>query len=449
MSNWVILKFGGSSVAEAEHWQTIADQVSSHLERDVKPVLVLSALKNVSNLLEALLHQALAGVFPTPISHLKELHLGFATQLGLSIQAELAPIFDVIEQQCEAIFSEKIISPSRHAAIVACGELLSTTIGAQYLSKVGVKSHWVDARQILSSRNNLDPWHHFTSAECDYSSNSQITQQLSKLDGAIITQGFIASDENNATVLLGREGSDTSASYIGAILQAQEIQIWTDVTGVFSSNPREIDGTLSLTELSYSQANLMARLGAKVLHPRAVEPAQKFNIPIRVKSTSAPSHPGTCISSSSRNLNGFGLVFEPQLTRVSMPKTHASEKLENRLQSEGYDKVAEFMDPQTKQADSFWLYTNSDKPELSSQQLVQLLDRENTQQFKIEDKLSLISIIGNDSIFSKLEEQKLLDKVNSLQRYRDESNHVIYIVVPSEDCLASSQKLHDEIVGSL
>ena len=102
MSNWIVLKFGGSSVAEAEHWQTIADQVSDHIQNDVRPVLVLSALKNVSNLLEAMLHQALAGVYPNAISHLKELHLGFATQLGLSIHSELDPIFEILEKQCEA-----------------------------------------------------------------------------------------------------------------------------------------------------------------------------------------------------------------------------------------------------------------------------------------------------------------------------------------------------------
>ena len=109
MSNWVVLKFGGSSVAAVEHWQTIAKQVSGHLEKGVKPVLVLSALKNVSNLLEALLHQALAGVHPNAISHLKELHLGFATQLGLSIQSDLQPIFEILDEQCQAIFNEKMI----------------------------------------------------------------------------------------------------------------------------------------------------------------------------------------------------------------------------------------------------------------------------------------------------------------------------------------------------
>ncbi|MCW9017347.1 MAG: hypothetical protein OQJ89_10310, partial [Kangiellaceae bacterium] len=376
-------------------------------------------------------------------------HLGFATQLGLSIQPDLQPIFEILDEQCQAVFNEKTISPSRHASIVACGELLSTTIGAHYLSKAGVDTNWVDARGILSSHNNLDLWHHFTSAKCDFSSDPKISQHLARLSGAIVTQGFIASDEDGATVLLGREGSDTSASYIGAKLQAQEIQIWTDVTGVFSSNPREIDGTIPLAELSYSQANLMARLGAKVLHPRAVEPAQQSNIPIRVKSTGNPHHPGTCISSSSNNSDGFGLVFEPRLTSIKFPRRINLEAIEKCLQSEGYDKVIEFDDTQLNQPESFWLYSNSDKPELTPQQLEIKLHDNSIDSLEISNNLALISLIGSQSIVEKIDDSGILSDISPIKLFRHNINGVIYIVVDSEKCLTTAQLLHDDVVSNL
>ncbi|WP_196140331.1 aspartate kinase [Aliikangiella sp. G2MR2-5] len=453
-TNFIVLKFGGSSVAEVNHWDTIASQAQYHLEQGNKPVLVLSALKNVSNLLEALLHQALAGVHPNAITHLKELHLGFAAKLSLAILDKLTPVFERIEIECEAIYSSQEISPKRHAAIVSCGELLSTLIGEAYLTKAGLNPLWFDAREILKATNHSDEWHHYTSAQCNYTANEQVRQKLLGQDGPLITQGFIASDECGDTVLLGREGSDTSASYFGAILNAAEVQIWTDVTGIFSSNPREINNTQAIQSLSYEQANQMARLGAKVLHPRAVTPAQKNNIPLRVKCTSEPDHPGTLISNELLNEQALtAIVYEPETTLIKvLSKSDDSEKkLENNSKEQTVSRLSSILnalgyDPllNSQQQDtlySIWIYANSDQPKMNDQSLKERLQdvvEEFNNSLSVDSSIGLISLIGHpDKVPQEVSEQSRLKLVE---------NDLTFLMVDSKDCLKIAQKLHDQLI---
>ena len=137
--NWIILKFGGSSVGEIHHWRTITEQVQHQLEQGHRPLLVLSALKNVSNLLEALLHQSLAGVHANAIFQLKELHIGFASQLGLNGEQLLASHFDKLVTFCETIHQQQKITPEDHAKVLAIGELLGKKFYAAYSKYVLVQ----------------------------------------------------------------------------------------------------------------------------------------------------------------------------------------------------------------------------------------------------------------------------------------------------------------------
>ncbi len=295
-NQWVILKFGGSSVAEPRHWKTITQVIQQKLANHKRPILVLSALKNVSNQLEGLLHQSVAGVHPNAILQIKALHIDFASQLGLDMTAQLTPIWQELAQIGEQINQEQSISPKHHAQVVAKGEILSTLIGCAYLQKQGLNAVWQDARQLLIAQQQPDLWHHYTSNQCDYQHNTKTQAYLSQVEQLVVTQGFIAADANQHTVLLGREGSDTSAAYLGAIMQAESIEIWTDVPGVFSANPKEIPTARQLPYLEYQQAEQLAQLGAKVLHPRAIAPAKQYQIPLWVKSTNLPKQSGTLIN---------------------------------------------------------------------------------------------------------------------------------------------------------
>ena len=450
----VVLKFGGSSVAEVAHWQTIADQVQYQLTNGRRPLLVLSALKNVSNLLEALLHQALAGVHPIAITHLKELHLGFASQLGLNLKNQLNPWFEQLEADCLAIYQAKQISPILHARILAIGELLSTTIGSEFLREQGFDVLWQDAREILKSNNRQDQWHHYTSAVCDYRFDERISASLnanSKSDNTIIvTQGFIASDSADDTVLLGREGSDTSAAYLAAILKVEQLEIWTDVTGVFSANPREISGAQQLPKLSYQQALLMAQFGAKVLHPRVMQPMEENQIPITVRSTRQPTHPGTLISMQGMpEIPVKAIVYETNNTQIVAPESLSVSRLEwitEQLSSKGFDLLL------TCRVDGLrhliLNYSNSDRAQPSDKEISKIFTNDH---LIVITNCVLITLVGEVSNqqwigktiewLAKMTEEKLL------ATYHSENKDRLSLLVKSKNHLQLSHQLHDALIG--
>lgn len=414
-TKWVVLKFGGSSVGEAKHWETISTQVESNISKGLKPLLVLSALKNVSNLLEALLHQALAGVHPIAIEHLKQHHLSFSAQLGLDIIEQLTPWFVQLESDCGQIYQSKKITPKLHASVLSLGELLSSTIGAEYLKKhfrnTKDDNFWFDARNALTAKKlpeaNDDQWHHFTSAECNYQFDARLIEELaSKSCPVIVTQGFIASDINEDTVLLGREGSDTSAAYFGALLNAEEIQVWTDVPGVFSCNPQENNQARQLAELNYSDAKQMAKFGAKVLHPRAIQPACDNSIPLFVKSTHLPMEEGTRIDKESYSSPRIkAVVNEPKVISISYAIKFESffENTNHQLLSLGYDLVLKQANESENQT-IIYRYNNSDKMEPDTSALLELIRQEvKIDKLVLSGNLSLLSVIGtkNDSGWQK------------------------------------------------
>jgi len=460
----VVLKFGGSSVADVRHWQTIAGQMQDNLNHDRRPLLVLSALKNVSNQLEALLHQSLAGVHSLAIAHLRDLHLGFANQLNLELQigsklnSQLNKWFEQLEADCLKIHQTKSITPKSHAKILAVGELLSSTIGVAYLAEQGFDVLWQDARGFLKSIEQPDPWHHYTSAQCQYRDDELFNKCISSKNivdhSIIVTQGFIASDLNNDTVLLGREGSDTSAAYFAAMLKAERLEIWTDVTGVFSANPREISGTVHLPQLSYQQASLMAQFGAKVLHPRVIRPVEENGIPINVRCTSQPEHRGTLIEKNAESKNGVkAIVYEAKTTHfVFTPPVDGQglDGIHENLSRLGFDQLL-----LCQIGDEYHLtstYVNSDRAQPDFPVLLNAFVRCSVTAFINKALITLVSeiLVGENSDLNWIENTKALicelvgDKL--IQLYVGENNDRISLLVESEDCLQISQMLHQALI---
>ena len=399
-----VLKFGGSSVAKVAHWQTIADQINNQLETGKRPVLVLSALKNVSNRLEQLLHYSVSGNFRQPIEQIKDLHLDFSKALGLKIHEQLQPWFSQLENACRLISDKQSISPKHHAEVLAIGELLSTTIGAAYLIGKGYKVLWHDARSLLEGKLSNDPWHHYTSNECDYTNKPALRKQLFENlsnKSVVVTQGFIAADQFGETVLLGREGSDTSAAYLSSILGASQLEIWTDVTGVFSANPKQTPNAQVLGKLSYREAYVMAQFGAKVLHPRVIQPAREANIPIQVKSTCEPGHKGTRIDiegNASKLIKAIVSETDISSFRLNAEHTDLLLPLEQLLSSLGFDTL--FIQSNEQTAYLVMKYQNSHCSEPSEKQLYSAIagNKEllllNDRNLVIKSSLGLISVIG-------------------------------------------------------
>ena len=192
------------------------------------------------------------------------------------------------------------VSDRVRARVLASGELLATALGAQFLQGQGLDVTWVDARSALKAerRSAAASRTDVLSATCDFRPDAALQRRWSSLGKVILTQGFIASDAQGETVLLGRGGSDTSSAYLAAKLQARRLEVWTDVPGMFSANPRVVPGARLLKALHYDEAQEIASNGAKVLHPRCILPVRQYAIPLHVYDTHTPELEGTHISAA-------------------------------------------------------------------------------------------------------------------------------------------------------
>ena len=322
-SKWVVMKFGGTSVSTAKNWATIADLVRARVADGLRPLVVHSALQGVSNRLHALMDEAIAGDPTKGIAAIRDQHLALAQELGLDGDALLSDGFHELEQLLAGIRLIREVSNRVRVRIMALGELLSTRLGAAYLEASGIDVGWADARDLLVSQNRNGAQHsrNYLSAVCSYDADPEMASRLDSLDRQVVlTQGFIARNRNGETALLGRGGSDTSAAYFAAKVQACRLEIWTDVPGMFSADPRLVPSARLLVALRYEEAQELASAGSSVLHPRCISPLRPHGIPLFVRSTMAPEIPGTVISPVTDEIEPQvkGICSRRNITLVSM-----------------------------------------------------------------------------------------------------------------------------------
>lgn len=293
----VVLKFGGTSVATAAGWQTIAARIAACRAAGETPVVVHSALAGISNRLEATLRDAVRDEHAAHLEAIAAQHAALGSDLGLDGRALIDAELALLTKLTAGIALIGEVSPKQHARVVAQGELMATRLGHAWLAARGLDIASVDARRVLTSvpHRDGDAADHYLNADCDFSPSDSARAAFSGHD-AYLTQGFIAQDPDGETVLLGRGGSDTSASYLAAMLGADRIEIWTDVAGMYSADPRLVPGARILKKLDYAEAQEIASTGARVLHPKCLRPARVHGIPLRVLSTAEPDAPGTLVS---------------------------------------------------------------------------------------------------------------------------------------------------------
>ena len=194
--------------------------------------------------------------------------------------------FAELRRIAAAVAAAGAASDRSRARVMASGELMATELGLAYLQSQGVDVQSADARDMLRAiGRGASGRAAILSATCNFAPDAALQERLSLLAPVIITQGFIASDAAGDTVLLGRGGSDTSAAYFAAKLAAARLEIWTDVPGMFSANPRSTPTARLLRALHYDEAQEIASNGAKVLHPRCILPARQYRIPLHVYAT--------------------------------------------------------------------------------------------------------------------------------------------------------------------
>jgi len=297
---WVVLKFGGTSVSSLSNWANIATTAQQRLAAGDRVLIVHSALSGVTDRLETLLTDAVAGDYGAALAALRARHDSLIQQLGIESPSGLLRWWRELGELLEPIVLARSLDDRTRARVMAMGELLATTIGESYLRARGLPAVWLDAREWLRAevREAATQRASYLSATCDFRPNRSLQERIGSLGSLLITQGFIASDAAGDTVLLGRGGSDTSGAYFAALLDARQLEIWTDVPGMFSANPRSTPAARQLLELTYDEAQEIATAGAKVLHPRCLLPVRQYDIPLYVFATQVPSMRGTRISAA-------------------------------------------------------------------------------------------------------------------------------------------------------
>lgn len=282
-----VFKFGGSSVKDANGIRNICHIINNH--SDVPLVLVISAMAKTTNELEQIVNKYVEGEEPS-LSSLKTFHQDVINDLF----DECHPIYDEVNNlfvEIEWILEEV---PSQSYAyiydqIVSVGELLSTKIVSAYLNYIGLKNEWVDARDIIRTDNTYR-----NARVCWDITKQQINNRFQK-GNIYLTQGFIGCTSENFTTTLGREGSDFTAAIIAHVVDAERVVIWKDVRGVLNADPRYFEDAQLINELSFQEAIELAYFGAKVIHPKTIQPLKDKKIPLYVKSFIDPNNNGTVI----------------------------------------------------------------------------------------------------------------------------------------------------------
>ncbi len=293
--NWVVLKFGGTSVKSLADWRVISKRIEAVRAEGKRVFVVHSAIATISNLLDTLVEKAVAGSGEDELEAIKARHLTLADELGVNGAALLAEHFEALTRLRAGLALTSDASPRLKARIMAQGELMATRLGQAWLAKGGMESIWLDARDHLAALPASGA-RGYLAVDCQHEADAELQSLCADLPPVIITQGFIARREDGDTALLGRGGSDTSASYFAAKLGAERLEIWTDVPGFFSADPRLTGAARQIRSLAYAEAQELASMGAGVLHPRAISPVRKAGIEMQVLCTHRPDMSGTTIS---------------------------------------------------------------------------------------------------------------------------------------------------------
>ena len=296
-----IFKFGGASVKDAEGVRNVHSVLQTVGCEDV--LLVISAMGKTTNALEVVIKNYFdkSPELQSSIQEVKKYH----NQILLDLFEDDK---NVVFNDVNSLFAEldHFINQNKspnynfvYDQIVSFGELISTTIVSHYMSFMGMKTQWIDVRNLIKTDNN------YRDANVDWETTQKLIARDVKKKILNVTQGFLGSDENNFTTTLGREGSDYSAAIFAYCLNAESVTIWKDVPGVMNADPRYFENAKLLNQISYREAIELAFYGATVIHPKTLQPLQKKEIPLFVKSFINPTLPGTCVSK--------GADLDPQL----------------------------------------------------------------------------------------------------------------------------------------
>ena len=287
-----VFKFGGASIKDAEGVRNVASVIQK--KGGDNTLVVISAMGKTTNAMENVIKMYFQDKqnLKTAVDFVVDFHLNIISDL---FESKTHPV----KKQVLGLFNELTgfmdwnKSPDYNYVydqIIGYGELVSTTIVSAYLNEVGVSNTWKDAREVIKTDN------YYRTGNVNWELTQELISSEFSNKELLITQGFLGSDSNNFTTTLGREGSDYTAAIFAFCLNAESVTIWKDVPGVLNADPREFSDTQLLNTISYREAIELAFYGASVIHPKTLQPLQKKEIPLHVKSFLNPDAKGTKVT---------------------------------------------------------------------------------------------------------------------------------------------------------
>ena len=305
-----VLKFGGSSVGSAEAIEKVIAIVTESIKKE-PTIVVVSAMSGVTDQLLLLAQSASQGneAYKTIIQNIEQKHLD-AVRALLPIQQQSATLslvkqmLNELEANCEGLFMLRELSLRMQDKLVSYGEILSSKIIAAAFDAKGIKQQWVDSRLVIKTNSN------YQNAVVDKEATTKAIQTYFSAPennsyDIYMAPGFIASDAEGNTTTLGRGGSDYTGAIYAAALKATALEIWTDVSGMMTADPRMVQNAKEIPIISYQEAMELSHFGAKVIYPPTIQPVMQQNIPVWIKNTFQPEHPGTIIMNESPDNGNF------------------------------------------------------------------------------------------------------------------------------------------------
>lgn len=292
-----VLKFGGTSVSKAENINKVVEIIKTSIFKN-RTIVVVSALGGITDLLIDIFKGSAARdlSYKNKLQELEKIHL-LAVKNLIPIDKQSASLslikkkINELENLCDGVFLLQELTPRTLDTVMSYGELLSSLIISARLNTLQISHQWVDARELIKTNSN------FGKALVEFkSTNAAIENYLKQhAEQLFIVPGFIASDYNGDTTTLGRGGSDFTAAIIAAAMDAQLLEIWTDVSGMMTADPRLVNNAKIIPNISYQEAMELSHFGAKVIYPPTIQPVMDKGIPIWIKNTFAPDDYGTLI----------------------------------------------------------------------------------------------------------------------------------------------------------
>lgn len=447
MTSFVVAKFGGTSVADYDAMNRSADVV---LADPNTRLVVLSASAGVTNLLVSLSEGLEATERFVKLDALRKIQFDILERLQNPnvIREEVERLLENITTLAEA--ASLATSTALTDELVSHGELMSTLLFVEIMRERNVQAQWFDVRKIMRTSDR------FGRAEPDVEALAELTnQQLAPrlADGIVITQGFIGSEAKGRTTTLGRGGSDYTAALLGEALHATRVDIWTDVPGIYTTDPRVVSPAKRIDVIAFEEAAEMATFGAKVLHPATLLPAVRSDIPVFVGSSKDPKAGGTLVCKKTENPPLFrALALRRRQTLVTL---HSH----NMLHSRGF--LAEVFGILARHNISVDLITTSEVSialtldttgststgdTLLTQSL--LIELSELCRVEVEEDLALVAIIGNKlsrACGVGKEVFGVLDPFNIRMICYGASSYNLCFLVPADQAEQVVQKLHQNL----